>query len=127
MVDIQKTLTTSLSCDNGLNIKGTEDFDYSSGEVVKNGTYNGTVYNCTDKYNTPLPLTVTDSTIENFLDDWGEDNTDQSLISTTCPSDDDYDFSPTTNVCKGTILTNYIITSSDPNKVHKLSTRYELK
>ena len=131
VVDIQKTLTLDITCDNGLDIKGTQDFDFSSGEVVTNGTYNGTPYNCTDSFQTPLPLTVTSSTIENFLEDWGDDNTDQSLVSTTCPSDADDDetdvFDPTKYVCSGEILTNYVITTSDPSKVHKLSLRYELK
>lgn len=129
VTDIQKTFTVDMSCDNGFSVKGTQNFDYSSGEVVMNGTFNGKNYSCTSKFTSPLPTTITNSSLDELLDNWGDDTKDPTLISSTCPADDsnDPEFSPTTTLCTGEVLTNFIITTSDPSKTHKISEYTEWK
>lgn len=129
VTDIQKTIIVDMSCENGYSVKGTRDHDFSSGKVATSGTFNGKTYSCESLYQSPLATTVTSSSLEELLEDWGDDEDDQSFISSTCPEDDDNDpeFNPFVVNCSGSLLTNYTITTSDPTKTHKISTKLNWK
>jgi hypothetical protein len=122
--DLQKRLDVDFSCPDGKEAKGNITFNYKTGEVTQTGSLNGQSASCTTTFISPLEAVISDApSIRNLLVAWGNDDSDPSVISSTCPDDknnlsDSFDqFN-----CSGTVSNNYTITDHN-GKIHKLSTK----
>jgi hypothetical protein len=100
---------------------GISTYDYKAGTIHHKVDAEDEKYDCVEKYPSPLLATITDSnSIEELLEDWGND--EDKLLSTTCPQsfyddDDDDDDNLKGN---GKAIINYTITD-DNNKNHYIS------
>ena len=84
ITDVAKVETMNGTID-GKAVNGTTAYNYKNGTIHYVATYAGESYNCTETYQTPLPMTYyqgSESDLEDLLDNWGNDDT---YISTTCP------------------------------------------
>lgn len=133
IVDIQKTAYIDISCTNDGSGTGTTTYNYTTGRVVRSGTFNGQSLSCTSTFSSPLEKTVTDNdSMADLFQEWGTDTERQNagetgLLNTTCPQGDDdiSDINLVTQACTGFFLENYTI-KDDSGKTHTLSTKTTL-
>ena len=122
--DLQKRLDVDFSCPDGKEAKGNITFNYKTGEVTQTGSLNGQSASCTTTFISPLEAVISDApSIRNLLVAWGNDDSDPSVISSTCPDDKNNlsDIFDHFN-CSGTVSNNYTITDHN-GKTHRLSTK----
>lgn len=121
-VDIQRDFGVSTRCEDGNDMPAYLNEADLSEQTIKETTYlNGQVaLSCTSKYESVLPVVLTNFNISDVLEDWGSEN----LVSTNCPSSTNGgpQIAPSTSLCTSISVNNYLITDNT-GKEHKISFR----